>query len=92
MAARLDAAAAKADTATDRLVSAWNSGVVIPAPAEPEAEPEPAPDPFIAEWLEQWDENGRAVYAQKARQMARNGLSGPEVVAALDRQRSALLS
>ena len=90
---RLDAANAAAHEATERLVAAWNRGVQIPsAPDATTAEPEATPDPYIAEWLEQWDEAGRLAYGQKARQLARSGLSGPEVVAALDRQRAGLLS
>lgn len=93
MAGRLDAATADAREATERLVSAWNRGVQIPsAPDATTPEPEAAPDPYIAEWLEQWDEAGRLAYGQKARQLARSGLSGPEVVAALDRQRAGVLS
>lgn len=93
MAHRLDAAASDAKAATERLVSAWHAGVAIPAPEDADEEaPFVAPDPFIGEWLDQWDEAGRAVYAQKAAQLQRSGLSGPEVVAALDRQRSGLVS
>lgn len=83
----------RAQEATERLLSAWNAGVRIPALPDTEApDAEPAPDPWITEWLDQWDEAGRAVYGQKARQMQRTGLSGPEVVAALDRQRAGILS
>lgn len=54
LAQQRDAALAKADEATNRLLAAWKDGYAIP---EPEAEPiedEPLPEQ-LAEWLAQWE-------------------------------------
>lgn len=76
--------------AMDRLLSAWRDGVTIP----PADVPAPAPtvdtlDPVVEDWLEQFDDAGRAHYGRKARDLARAGRGGPEIVAALNRLREA---
>ena len=87
---RLRDATAKADAATDRLLAAWHSGTVIPAP-EQDVMPDAyvPPDPVVADWLEQWDDAGRAAYGRKAAMLARQGMSGAEIVVTLDRARTA---
>lgn len=85
---QLVAAQHAADVATERLVSAWREGIAIPPADEPEAPKviEALPE-VVADWLSQWDETGRALYGQRAQQLAKDGFDGPTIVTSLDRLR-----
>lgn len=77
--------------ATDRLVSAWREGVVIPA--EPDPEPKTAQtamrDDLVSDWLDQWDAAGREHYGRFADRLARQGQSPSQILVQLEKLRVA---
>lgn len=77
-----------ARAASDRLLSAWHQGVTLPPLDGPDA-PRVVErlDPVVEDWLEQFDDHGRAHYGRKASELLRGGLDGATVVLTLDRAR-----
>lgn len=86
---QLVAAQGEARAAQDRLLAAWHGGVTIPAPDAPDA-PRVVErlDPVVEDWLDQFDDTGRAHYGRKATELLRGGLDGATVVLTLDRART----
>ncbi len=81
--------------ASDRLYAAWKDGYTVPAAAGSDAAPEvPELPDVVAEWVREFDPAGQAAWTARARRVLADtpDLTGPEVVAQLERQRVPVLA